>query len=291
VVDLQGLPEADRETEAWRRLTTDACQPFDLEKGPLLRTVLYRLGALEHVLLLNLHHIVSDGWSLGVLVRELSALYPALAAGQPSPLPSPRMQYADYAAWQREYLQGEVLASQVRWWRERLDADAVLELPTDRPRPAVPSGRGARLTVVLPPSLLESLKALARAEGGTLFTVLLAGFQALLHRYTGQQDIVVGTSVAGRGRADLEGLIGLFTNTLALRTDVSGQPAFRTLLGRVRETTLGAYAHQDVPFEKLVDALKPGRQLSIAPLFQVALTLQNAPMPPLRLPGSGCSRT
>ncbi len=285
VVDLQGLPEADRETEAWRRLTTDACQPFDLEKGPLLRTVLYRLGALEHVLLLNLHHIVSDGWSLGVLVRELSALYPALAAGQPSPLPAPRMQYADYAAWQREYLQGEVLESQVRWWRERLDADAVLELPTDRPRPAVPSGRGARLTVVLPPSLLEGLKSLARAEGGTLFTVLLAGFQALLHRYTGQPDIVVGTSVAGRGRADLEGLIGLFTNTLALRTDVSGQPAFRTLLGRVRETTLGAYAHQDVPFEKLVDALKPGRQLSVAPLFQVALTLQNAPMPPLRLPG------
>ncbi|NMO17644.1 amino acid adenylation domain-containing protein [Pyxidicoccus fallax] len=285
VVDLRGLPEAEREAEATRRLTDAAREPFDLAKGPLLRTVLYRLNEREHVLLLNLHHIVADGWSLGVLVRELSALYPALAAGQASPLAAPAMQYADYASWQRESLQAERLESQVHWWRERLDPDAVLELPTDRPRPAVLSSRGARLTVMLPPELLESLKALARAEGGTLFTVLLAGFQALLHRYTGQPDIVVGTSVAGRGRAELEGLIGLFTNTLALRTDVSGQPRFRELLGRVRETTMGAYAHQDVPFEKLVDALKCERQLSVAPLFQVALTLQNAPMPPLRLPG------
>ncbi|RKH48164.1 non-ribosomal peptide synthetase [Corallococcus sicarius] len=285
VVDLRPLAAEEREAEAQRRILDEARQPFDLEKGPLLRTVLYRLDTLEHILLLKLHHIITDGWSMGVLVRELSALYPALAAGRPSPLPPLPMQYADYAAWQRESLKGEVLDSHLRWWRERLDPDAVLELPTDRPRPAVASGRGARITEVLPHPLIESLKALARAEGTTLFGVLLAGFQVLLSRYTGQQDVVVGTSIAGRGRAELEGLIGLFTNYLAFRTDLSGQPSFRELLGRVRETTLEAYAHQDVPFEKLVDALKPERQLSVNPLFQVALTLQNAPLPPLRLPG------
>ncbi|WP_158621682.1 non-ribosomal peptide synthetase [Corallococcus aberystwythensis] len=285
VVDLQSLPSAEREAEAWRLITDEARQPFDLEKGPLLRTVLYRLEVLEHVLLLKLHHIITDGWSMGVLVRELSALYPALAAGKPSPLTPLPMQYADYAAWQREYLRGEVLESHLGFWRGRLDPDAVLELPTDRPRPAVLSGRGARINEVLPVALVESLKALALAEGNTLFGVLLAGFQVLLSRYSGQQDVVVGTSVAGRGRVELEGLIGLFTNYLALRTDLSGQPSFRELLGRVRETTLEAYAHQDVPFEKLVDALKPERQLSVNPLFQVALTLQNAPLPPLQLPG------
>ncbi|WP_147444808.1 non-ribosomal peptide synthetase [Corallococcus sp. CA053C] len=285
VVDLQSLPGGEREAEAQRRILDEARQPFDLEKGPLLRTVLYRLDALEHILLLKLHHIITDGWSMGVLVHELSALYPALAEGKPSQLPPLPMQYADYAVWQREALKGEVLDAHLGWWRERLDPDAVLELPTDRPRPAVPSGRGARLTEVLPAPLIESLKALARAEGATLFGVLLAGFQVLLSRYTGQQDVVVGTSIAGRGRAELEGLIGLFTNYLAFRTDLSGQPSFRELLGRVRETTLEAYAHQEVPFEKLVDALKPERQLSVNPLFQVALTLQNAPLPPLRLPG------
>ncbi|MFB1481437.1 amino acid adenylation domain-containing protein [Corallococcus sp. RDP092CA] len=285
LVDLRALPAAEREAEALRLITDEARQPFDLEKGPLLRTVLYRLDTLEHVLLLKLHHIITDGWSMGVLVRELSALYPALADGKPSPLAPLPMQYADYAGWQREFLRGEVLESHLAFWRGRLDPDAVLELPTDRPRPAVLSGRGARLHAVLPVALVESLKALALAEGNTLFGVLLAGFQVLLSRYSGQQDVVVGTSVAGRGRAELEGLIGLFTNYLAFRTDLSGQPSFRALLGRVRETTLEAYAHQDVPFEKLVDALKPERQLSVNPLFQVALTLQNAPLPPLRLPG------
>ncbi|RKH35770.1 amino acid adenylation domain-containing protein [Corallococcus praedator] len=285
VVDLQGFPAEEREAEALRQLTEQARQPFDLEKGPLLRALLYRLEPLEHLLLLKLHHIITDGWSMGVLVRELGALYPALASGQPSPLPPLPMQYADFAAWQRESLQGEVLDSHLRWWRERLDPDALLELPTDRPRPAILSGRGARINEVLPLALIEALKVLARAENTTLFGVLLAGFQVLLSRYTGQEDVVVGTSVAGRGRAELEGLIGLFTNYLALRTDLSGQPSFRALLGRVRETTLEAYAHQDVPFEKLVDALKPERLLSVNPLFQVALTLQNAPLPPLRLPG------
>ncbi|MBN8226492.1 amino acid adenylation domain-containing protein [Corallococcus macrosporus] len=285
VVDLQSLPASAREAELQRLLTDEARQPFDLEKGPLLVTVLYRLDALEHVLLLKLHHIITDGWSMGVLVRELSALYPALAEGKPSPLPPLPMQYGDYAAWQRESLRGEVLESHLGWWRERLDPDAVLELPTDRPRPAVPSGRGARINAMLPVPLVESLKALALAEGNTLFGVLLAGFQVLLSRYSGQQDVVVGTSVAGRGRVELEGLIGLFTNYLAFRSDLSGQPSFRGLLARVKETTLEAYAHQDVPFEKLVDALKPERQLSVNPLFQVALTLQNAPLPPLQLPG------
>ncbi|GMT96872.1 hypothetical protein KH5H1_09910 [Corallococcus caeni] len=285
VVDLQALPTSEREAELQRLLTDEARRPFILEKGPLLVTVLYRMDALEHVLLLKLHHIITDGWSMGVLVRELSALYLALAEGKPSPLSPLPMQYADYAAWQREFLRGEVLESHLGFWRERLDPDAVLELPTDRPRPAVLSGRGARINAMLPVALVESLKALALAEGNTLFGVLLSGFQVLLSRYSGQQDVVVGTSVAGRGRVELEGLIGLFTNYLAFRTDLSGQPSFRELLARVRETTLEAYAHQDVPFEKLVDALKPERQLSVNPLFQVALTLQNAPLPPLQLPG------
>ncbi|NOK32233.1 amino acid adenylation domain-containing protein [Corallococcus exercitus] len=285
VVDLQALPASEREAELQRLLTDEARQPFDLEKGPLLVTVLYRLDALEHVLLLKLHHIITDGWSMGVLVRELSALYLALAEGKPSPLSPLPMQYADYAAWQREFLRGEVLESHLGWWRERLDPDAVLELPTDRPRAAVLSGRGARINAMLPVSLVEAIKALALTEGNTLFGVLLSAFQVLLSRYSGQQDVVVGTSVAGRGRVELEGLIGLFTNYLAFRTDLSGQPSFRELLARVRETTLEAYAHQDVPFEKLVDALKPERQLSVNPLFQVALTLQNAPLPPLQLPG------
>ncbi|MBZ4423325.1 non-ribosomal peptide synthetase, partial [Myxococcus sp. RHSTA-1-4] len=279
------VPDALDEADAWHRLHAEAKQPFDLEKGPLLRTVLYRWGEREHLLLLNVHHIVSDGWSLGVLVRELGALYPALAAGRASPLPPLPMQYADFAAWQRGNLQGETLDSQLGYWRQRLDANAVLELPTDKPRPSVAGTDGARLTVVLPPALLQSLKDLARREGRTLFTLLLAAYQVLLSRYSRQDDVVVGSPVAGRNRSELEGLVGLFVNTLALRTDLSGDPSFLELMGRVHEMSLGAFAHQDLPFEKLVEALQPERKLSTSPLFQVMFTLQNAPLPPLQVPG------
>ncbi|NPC76705.1 non-ribosomal peptide synthase/polyketide synthase, partial [Pyxidicoccus fallax] len=279
VLDVTGEPEA------WSRLHADARQPFDLEKGPLLRAVLYRWEAREHLLLLNVHHIVSDGWTMGVLVKELGALYPALAAGRPSPLPPLPMQYADFAGWQRDALKGETLDAQLGWWRQRLDANAVLELPTDKPRPAVAGTDGARLTVVLPPALLQSLKDLARREGRTLFTVLMSAYAALLSRYSRQDDVVVGTPVAGRNRSELEGLVGLFVNTLALRTDLSGDPGFVELMGRVHDVALGAFAHQDVPFEKLVEALQPERKLSTSPLFQVMFTLQNAPLPPLDVPG------
>ncbi|WP_163997847.1 non-ribosomal peptide synthetase, partial [Pyxidicoccus caerfyrddinensis] len=281
VVELGEVPE----DAVWRALHDEARRPFDVEKGPLLRAVLYRMSATEHLLLLNVHHLVSDAWSLGVLVRELGALYPALAEGRASPLPPLPMQYADYAAWQRGWLQGEVLESRLAWWRDRLDADAVLELPTDRPRTPEASTRGARQTVVLPLALLDSLRTLARSEGCTLFSLLLAAYGVLLSRYSGQPDVVVGTPVAGRSRAELEGLVGLFVNALPLPLDLSGDPSFLALLGRVHEGVLGAMAHQDVPFETLVEALRPERRPGITPLFQVSLTLQNAPLPPLELPG------
>ncbi|WP_163997839.1 non-ribosomal peptide synthase/polyketide synthase, partial [Pyxidicoccus caerfyrddinensis] len=285
VVDVADGTPPEREAEAWRHLHLQAQQPFDVEKGPLLRTVLYRWGPSEHLLLLDVHHIVSDGWSLGVLVRELGALYPALAAGQPSPLPPLRMQYAEFSTWQRDWLKGETLDAQLAYWRQQLDPNAVLELPTDRPRPSIASTRGARLTVMLPPALLQSLKELARREGRTLYPLLVAAYQVLLSRYSGQDDVVIGTPVAGRNRSELEGLIGLFVNTLALRTDLSGDPTFLELMTRVHEASLGAFAHQDVPFEKLVEALQPERSLSTSPLFQVSFTLQNAPLPPLQVPG------
>ncbi|WP_163997845.1 non-ribosomal peptide synthetase, partial [Pyxidicoccus caerfyrddinensis] len=273
------------EEEAWRRLHEDAKQPFDLESGPLLRAVLYRWAEREQLLLLNLHHIVSDGWTMGVLVRELGVLYPALATGQPASLPPLPLQYADFAVWQRDWLRGETLDTQLGYWRQRLDPSAVLELPTDRLRAPDASTRGVRHTVMLSPQLLQSLQALARREGRTLFTLLLAAWQVLLSRYSGQDDVVVGAPVAGRNRAELEGLVGLFVNTLALRTDLSGDPSFLELLGRVHETVLGAFAHQDLPFEKVVEALRPERRLGVSPLFQVMFALQNAPLPPMEVPG------
>jgi amino acid adenylation domain-containing protein len=285
LVDLRDIPEAQREQRARERITAEARQPFDLTRGPLLRAALLRLTGREHVLLLCMHHIISDGWSLGVLVRELAALYSAFVQGQPSPLPALPLQYAEFASWQREWLQGEVLETQLSWWRERLDANAILELPTDRPRPTALSPHGARQTVMMPPALTQALKSLGQREGKTLFVTLLSAFEVLLHRYTGQEDLVVGTPIAGRTRSELEGMIGLFINTLALRTSLSGRPSFRELMGRIHQTTVDAFAHQDLPFEQLVDALKPERRLSHSPLFQVMFILQNAPMPPLQAPG------
>ncbi|HEY7766994.1 amino acid adenylation domain-containing protein, partial [Longimicrobium sp.] len=260
-----------------RRAGEEAARPFDLASGPLFRAGLLRLGAGDHVLLLSMHHIVSDGWSMGVLYRELSALYEAYRDGRESPLPELGVQYADYAVWQREQLEGEALERQLSYWRERLaGAPELLELPTDRPRPPVQTYRGATVPVELSPELLERLQALGRSEGATLYMTLLSAFQVLLGKYAGSDDVVVGSPIAGRARNEVEGLIGFFVNTLVLRTDLSGDPSFREVLRRVREVTLGAYEHQEVPFEKLVAELSPERSLSHSPLFQVSFTLGNA---------------
>ncbi len=275
--DLSGLGDAEREAEMRRRVAAEASRPFDLAAGPLFRAVLLRLGEQDHVLLLGMHHIVSDGWSMGVLAREFSVLYEAYRAGRESPLPPLAVQYADYAAWQREHLRGQTLERHLAYWRERLaDAPALLELPADHPRPPVQTFRGANEGMLLSAGLLERLRELGRSEGATLYMVVLAAFQVLLSRYSGSGDIVVGSPVAGRGRREVEGLIGFFVNTLVLRTDLSGDPGFRETLRRVREVTLGAYEHQELPFEKLVAELQPERSLSHSPLFQVSFTLVDA---------------
>ena len=290
VIDLSRFSETEREDEARRLALEEADKPFDLRQGPLFRTALIRLGENDHILLLTLHHIVSDGWSMGVLYRELSALYQAFKNRDPSPLPDLPIQYADFAAWQREWLQGEVLETQLSYWKKQLDGiPAVLNFPTDRPGPARQSYRGARQSIELSAKLSQGLKALSRKEGVTLYMTLLAAFQILLHRYTGQDDIVVGSPIANRSRVEIEGLIGFFVNTLVLRTDHSGNPTFRELLRRVRETALEAYAHQDLPFEKLVEELRPDRDLSRSPLFQAMFVLQNAPVGELNFKGLNVS--
>ena len=281
-----GLSAEEREAEVQRLAQVEAAQPFDLRIGPLLRATLVRLSAEEHVALLTMHHIVSDGWSTGVLIRELAALYEAFTQGQSSPLPELPIQYADYAVWQREWLSGEVLERQLGYWREQLaGAPAQLELPTDHARPAVQSFAGGFEDFKVSRELSEQLRRLSRSEGTTLFMTLLAAFKLLLYRYTGQDDIVVGTGIANRNRHETEGLIGFFVNMLVLRTKLSGAESFRELLGQVREVALAAYAHQDVPFERLVEELQPERDLSRTPLFQVVFVLQNAPLPRLSLSG------
>ncbi|HEX6911521.1 MAG TPA: amino acid adenylation domain-containing protein, partial [Longimicrobium sp.] len=282
VEDLAGAAHA--EAEARRRAAGEAARPFDLGTGPLFRATLLRLAADEHLLLLCMHHIVSDGWSLGVLQGELAALYDAFREGRPSPLPELSVQYAGYAAWQREHLRGEVLEGALAYWRGRLaGAPELLELPLYRPRPAAQSFRGAHEPIHLPAALVARLEALGRREGATLYMVLLAAFQLLLGRYAGSEDVVVGSPIAGRTRGEVEGLIGFFVNLLALRTDLSGDPDVRGLLRRVREVTLGAYEHQDVPFEKLVEALRPERSMAHAALCQATFALQelDAPAPTL----------
>ncbi|MBZ4423374.1 condensation domain-containing protein, partial [Myxococcus sp. RHSTA-1-4] len=286
VTDLSSVPAAQRHEETLRRVREEALRPFSLSRGPLLRAELLKLAEREHVLVLNVHHIVSDGWSLGVMVRELAQLYAAFTEGRPSPLPEPPVQYADFAAWQRSWLRDAVLDEQLRWWSEQLaGAPRTLELPTDRPRPAVQTSRGASSRVSLPADLSDALEALCRREGVTPFMALLAAFQLLMGRYTGQSDVLVGSVVAGRERGELEGVLGFFVNTLPLRARLSGTDTFRSLLTQVRDTTLGAFAHQSVPFERLVEALRVERNLSRPPLMQAMFALQNAPMPTLRLPG------
>jgi amino acid adenylation domain-containing protein len=286
IVDLREIPEAKRAVEARRLALEEARQPFDLAQGPLLRATLLRLYEEEYVLLLTMHHIVSDGWSMGVLYRELAVLYDAFYTEKPSPLPELPIQYADFAIWQRQWLQGERLESLLSYWKGQLDEAApVLDLPTDRPRPPRQTFRGARQALVLPKHLTAALKALSWQEEVTLFMTLLAAFKVLLSRYTGQDDIIVGSPIAGRTQTEVEGLIGFFVNTLVLRTDLSGIPSFREVLRRVREVCLEAYTHQDLPFEKLIEELHPQRDLSRNPLFQVLFILQNAPRLVLELPG------
>ena len=280
VADL--TKEDDPEGEARRRLAQEVARPFDLERGPLARARLYRVAADHHLFLLNLHHAVTDGWSTGILLRELSALYGAFARGEPPPLDPPELQYADFAEWQREQMTGALLERQLEWWRAALaGAPALLELPTDRPRPAVHDGAGAVEPVRLGAPLAAAVHALARARRTTPFVVLLAAFQVLLARWARQDDVVVGTPVAGRTRPETRGVVGFFVNTLALRADLSGDPTFAEFLDRVRETALGAFAHQDLPFERLVDELNVPRSSAHAPVFQAMFVLQNTPDAPL----------
>ncbi|HEX7182279.1 MAG TPA: amino acid adenylation domain-containing protein, partial [Thermoanaerobaculia bacterium] len=265
-----------------RLASEEAARPFDLARGPLHRVVLLRLGPGEHVLLFTIHHILSDAWSLEIWSRELAALYTACRDGRPSPLAPLAVQYADYAVWQREWLVGEVLERQMGWWREHLTgAPSSLELPVDRPRPRVRSWRGAtQRDLSFRPELMEALTALSQRHGTTHFMTLLAAFGLLLHRYSGQTDIVIGLPIANRNRREVEGVIGLFVNTMALRTDLSGDPTITELLGRVRDSTLAAYQHQELPFEKLVAELQPERDLSRTPLFQVMFVFHHAPADP-----------
>jgi amino acid adenylation domain-containing protein len=275
VVDLAGLPETGRESEAHRLAQCEAERPFDLERGPLVRAFVLRLGATDHAVLLTLHHIVSDEWSTRILLRELLTLYEAFREGRPSPLPELSIQYADFAHWQRQWIAGEVLEEQLSYWKERLASLPILELPTDRPRPAQMSFRGAVHSMELSAALTAALRALTRDEGMTLFMTLLAGFQILLSRYARQADIVVGAPIANRNRAEIESLIGFFVNTLVLRADLSGSLSFREALGRVRETSLSAFEHQEVPFDLLVERLSPERHLSHTPIFQVAFAMES----------------
>ncbi|HEY3570077.1 MAG TPA: amino acid adenylation domain-containing protein, partial [Thermoanaerobaculia bacterium] len=285
LLDLAALREEAREAELRRRIAAEVSRPFDLGSGPLLRVLLLRLAPEEHVAVLTMHHIVSDGWSMGVLIRELGDLYAAFSLGRPSPLPELPVQYADFARWQREQLRGEALEAEIAYWRERLAGAQPLELPTDRPRPPLQTTRGAAHPLFLPRELRDGLVAFGRREGATLFMTGLAAFAALLARLSGQDDIALGTPSANRNRAEIEGLIGFFVNTLVVRTDAGGDPSFRTLLARARQASVGAFAHQDLPFEKVVEELHPDRALSRSPLFQVMFVLQNTPRQVLELPG------
>ncbi|MEH2022780.1 amino acid adenylation domain-containing protein [Nostoc sp.] len=285
IIDLRQLPQAEREIQARQFTTQEAQRPFNLSTDSLLQVKLLRLDETQYILVLTMHHIVSDGWSIGVLIQEIAALYTTFVNNQPSPLPKLPIQYADFAYWQRQWLQGEVLEKQLNYWEKQLDGISILNLPTDRPRLAVQTYQGARQSLQLSKSLSKALLALGQQEGVTLFITLLAAFKVLLYRYTQQEDIAIGSPIANRNRSEIEGIIGFFVNSLVLRTHLSGNPTFRELLSRVKEVALGAYAHQDLPFEKLVEELHPERNLNQNPLFQVVFALQNAPMSALELTG------
>lgn len=290
LLDLSKLPAAKREHVIRRLAGEEAQRPFDLTRDVLLRAVLVRFGPQESVLLLTMHHIIFDGWSMGIFNQELTAIYNALCVGRPPTLPELPAQYADFACWQRQWLQGEVLEEQLGYWKKQLDGKLpILQLPTDRLHPPVQTFRGATHFFHLPEGLSRELKAFSRREGVTLFMTLLAAFKTLLYCYTRQEDILIGAPVANRTRRELMGLIGLFANTLVLRTNLSGNPTFRELLRRVRDVALGAYAHQDLPFEKLVETLQPERNLSRMHLLQVLFVLQHMPTQNLNLAGLDAS--
>ncbi|MFE4108625.1 condensation domain-containing protein, partial [Almyronema epifaneia] len=285
LVDLQGLPVAQQTVEVTRLAAADARCPFDLTRAPLLRVTLVRLAAQQHVLLLTMHHMIADGWSMKVLFQELATHYGAFSKGQPSPLPPLPIQYADFAVWQQQQLQGERLDQQLTYWRSQLQGSLpVLKLPIASPRSAASNSQGAIHQFSLSEKLTQALKTFSQRQNVTLFMTLLTAFKILLYRYSGQPDILIGTPIANRNRTELEGIIGFFANTLVLRTDLSGNPTVVELLGRIRETALGAYAHQDMPFERLVDELKLPRHLSHHPLFQVLFVLQNTPNSVVKLP-------
>ncbi len=286
VVDLQQLEATERESVLHQQAQLAAITPFDLETAPLIRCSLLQLDAREYVLLLTMHHIVSDGWSMGIFIQELSTLYQAFAVRKPSPLAELPIQYADFAVWQRQWLSGKVLETQLNYWLSQLEgAPELLQLPTDRPRPTVQTFRGTTQSFSLNTDLKEKLQTLSRNSGTTLFMTLHAVFATLLYRYSGQSNILIGSPIANRNRSEIESLIGFFANTLVLKTRFEDNPSFEKLLAQVRETTLEAYEHQDVPFEQVVEVLQPQRSLSHAPLFQVMFVLQNAPMSELELPG------
>ena len=286
VVDLQSLPAEEQSTTVQQLITDEEQRPFNLLNGPLLLVAILRLAKQEHVLLVTMHHIVSDGWSIGIFVQELSTLYAAFSTGTPSPLPELPVQYADFAVWQRQWLSGEVLQTQLNYWKQQLTgAPPVLKLPTDRPRPPVQTFQGSTEDFHINCEVTGRLVTLSQESGVTLFMTLLAAFATLLSRYSGQEEIVIGSPIASRNRREIESLIGFFVNSLVLRINLKGNPSFAELLDQVRQVALGAYAHQDLPFEQLVEALQPERSLSHSPLFQVMFILQNAPMGKLELPG------
>lgn len=288
---LEDLPEDEREREVLRLAGEEARKPFDLARGPLFRASLLQLGEQDRVALFTTHHIISDGWSVSVFIRELVLLYDAFSKGRASPLPELPIQYADFAEWQREWLKSEGLQSHLAYWKRQLaGAPPRLNLPIDRPRPSAQSFRGATLPLDLNASLTSALRSLGRQKGATLFMCLLAGFNALLYFYTKQEDLIVGTDIMNRNFLETEGLIGLLVNQLVLRTNLSGNPTFKELIVRVRETAVAAYAYQEVPFNKLVEAINPDRSLDRSPLFQVKFIVQNVPPSQVGIEGLNLSR-
>ena len=284
-IDLRTYSSQPPELTSKEIVRQEAQRPFDLSQDPLFRVKLLRLNEEDHVLLINLQHMISDGWSFGVLHREISTLYEAFETGDISPLPELPLQYGDYALWQKEWFQGTRLEKLLSYWKPNLSNLPTLQMPTDRPRPSKTTYKGARLGFTIGKSLTAQLKELSQREHVTLFMTLLACFKILLCRYSSQEDIVVGTPIHNRMLREVEPLIGMFVNTLVLRSDLSGNPSFRDLLHRVRNTCLGAYDHQALPFDKLVDELQPERDLSRNPMFQVALAYQNTPDQFFELPG------
>ncbi|MCC5632724.1 condensation domain-containing protein [Nostoc sphaeroides CHAB 2801] len=285
ILNLSELPDTEREDTANKLVQEEAAKPFSLDKDPLVRVTLVRLTEADYLLLFTMHHIISDGWSTGILIKELIRLYEAFCLGKSSPLLELSIQYVDFAIWQRQCFQGEILENQLSYWKQQLKNLPTLKLPTDYPRPDIAMYQGAKQTLTLNTTLIERVKNLSFKQGSTIFMTLLAAFKAVLHYYSGQEDIVIGTDVANRNIAETEGLIGFFVNQLVLRTPLTDNPTFAGLLQRVREVTLEAYSHQDLPFDVLVNTLNPERNLNLSPLFQAKLIFDNTQRSTIEIPG------